>query len=147
MRQETALYTAVSDALWLQRETLQTLLYRLVCEKLVLISGSNRWLARADDEVREALQRLRDGELLRALEVDELTRTLGLGADASLAEIAAGAPEPWGTLLSDHRDALRTITFEVQSVADENRHLLESGAQAVHKTLTEITKLFGEQAP
>jgi hypothetical protein len=140
------MYTAVSDALWLQREALQTLLYRLVCEKLVLISGSNRWLARADDEVRAALEHLRTGELLRALEVDELTRTLGLGADASLAELAAAASQPWDTLLSDHREALRALSFEVQSVAEENRQLLESGARAVRKTLAEVTKLFDEEA-
>jgi hypothetical protein len=145
MSPETAGYTAVSDALWLQREALQTLLYRLMCEKLVLTSGSNRWLARADDEVRAALDQLRHSDLLRAIDVDELTRTLGLDADASLAEVAAGAPEPWRTLLTDHRAALRTLAIEVQTVAKENRHLLESGAEAVRKTLTDVTKLLDEQ--
>jgi hypothetical protein len=123
MTRETVVYNAASNALWLQRETLQTLLFRLVCEKLVLTSGSHRWLARADDEVHAAVERLRSGELLRAAEVDELVRMLGLDADASLGELAAAAPEPWGTLLADHRAALRTLAFEVQGVADENADL------------------------
>jgi hypothetical protein len=141
MTRETASCTAVSSALWLQRETLQTLLYRLVTEKLILISGSNRWLARADEEVRAAIEDLRGGELVRAAEVEELTRILGLGPDATLADIATAASEPWGTLFADHRAALRTLAFEVQGVADENRQLLESGARTVAETLAEISNV------
>ncbi len=141
MTRETVVYNAVSNALWLQRETLQTLLFRLVCENLVLTSGSDRWLARADDEVRAAVERLRNGELLRAAEVDELIQLLGLDAAASLGELAAASPEPWDTLLADHRTALRTLAFEIQDVAEENRHLLESGSRAVHDTLAEISRV------
>ncbi|HZC70505.1 MAG TPA: flagellar export chaperone FlgN [Jatrophihabitans sp.] len=141
MPQETAAYTAVSHALWVQRETLQTLLYRLLCEKLVLTSGSSRWLARADDEMRAAAEQLRGGELMRAAEVEELTRILGLDPNASLAEIAAASDEPWATLLDDHRTALRTLAFEVQSAADENRQLLAAGSRAVAETLAEITNV------
>lgn len=125
MTPETATYTSVSDALWLQRENLRTLLYRLVCENLVLTSGSIHWLARADDEVRAAVGGLRAGELVRAAEVDELTRLRELDPDASLAALAASAPEPWGSLLADHRAALRGLVAEVQRVAETNRRLLE----------------------
>lgn len=125
MRRETAIYTAVSDALWLQRDNLRTLLYRLVCENLVLASGSIRWLAQADDDVRAEVERLRAGELVRAAEVEELIRLLGLDPDASLAALAAAAPEPWSTLLTDHRTALRSLVVEVQRMADTNRQLLE----------------------
>jgi FlgN protein len=141
MTRETAAYTAVSNALWVQRETLQTLLYRLVCEKLVLISGSTRWLPQADDQVRDAVEQLRGGELMRAAEVEELTRILVLPADASLAEIAAASPEPWNTLFADHRTALRTLAFEVQAVAEENQHLLDAGSKAVAETLAEISNV------
>lgn len=141
MTTETAAYTAVSNALWVQRETLQTLLYRLVSEKLILISGSSRWLPRADDEVRAAVEQLRGGELIRAAEVEELTRILGLDPGASLAELAAASPEPWGTLLADHRTALRTLAFEVNGVADENQQLLDAGSRAVAETLAEISNV------
>jgi hypothetical protein len=141
MTTEPAGYEAVSNALWIQRDALQTLLYRLVCERLILTSGSGRWLACADDEVRAALHQLRTGEVLRAVEVDELTRALGLDPDASLAQLATLAPEPWTSLLTDHRVALRALAFEVQSVADENRRLLAAGADAVAETLAEIGTL------
>ena len=140
-------YTAVSEALWMQRETLQTLLYRLVCEKLILMSGSDRWLARADDEIRAVLDQLRSGELMRAVEVEELARLRGLDADASLAELAAASPEPWRTLLADHRAALRSLVCDVQGVAEQNRLLLEAGSLAARATLTEITDLVTRHEP
>lgn len=138
---DTSAYDAVSSALWAQRDALEDLLFRLVSEQLVLTSGSNRWLARADDEVRAAIEALRGGEVLRAIEVDELNRLLRLDPQASLADIAAAAPEPWATLLAEHRAALRGLVFEVQSVADENRRLLSSGAKAVAETLAELSNL------
>lgn len=141
MTRETAAYTAVSDTLWLQRDTLHTLLYRLVCEKLILMSGSNRWLARADDDIRANLGLLRSGELMRAAEVEELTRLRGLDADASLAELAAASSEPWRTLLTDHRAALRALVLEVASAAEDNRRRLEAESPAARVTLTEITDL------
>jgi hypothetical protein len=141
MTDAPASYNAVSNALWMQREALEALLFRLVCEQLVLTSGSSRWLARADDEVRAAVERLRGGEVLRAVEVDELTTLLGLDPDASLADLAEAADEPWGTLLGEHRTALRALSFQVQSVADENRQLLDAGARAVADTLAEISQV------
>jgi hypothetical protein len=137
MSRKTAVLTAVSDALWMQRETLQTLLYRLVCEKLVLTSGSCHWLPRADDDVRAAVDQLRGGEVIRAAEVEELTRILGLDPDASLADLAAAVPEPWGTLLTDHRTVLRSLAAQVQAVADENQQLLDAASQAVAAVLAE----------
>lgn len=141
MTSAPASYNAVSNALWTQREALETLLFRLICEQLVLTSGSSRWLARADDEVRAAVERLRGGEVLRAVEVDELTTMLGLDSDASLAELADAAEEPWATLLGEHRTALRALAFQVQGVADENRQLLDEGAKAVAETLAEISQV------
>lgn len=141
MTSAPASYNAVSNALWMQREALEALLFRLVCEQLVLTSGSSRWLARADDEVRAAVERLRGGEVLRAVEVDELTTMLGLDSDASLAELAEAAEEPWATLLGEHRTALRALAFQVQGVADENRQLLDEGAKAVAETLAEISQV------
>ena len=131
----SALFPAVSNALWMQREALEMLLYRLMAEQLVVSSGSTRFLVRADADVQAAIHDVQGGELVRAAETDALLRELGLPAEASLAEIADAAPEPWSTLLDEHRTALRTLSFEVQAAADENHRLLDAGARAVHETL------------
>jgi hypothetical protein len=132
---DTRLLSAVSNALWLQRDSLEQLLYTLVAEQLILSSGTTRWLVRADADVRGAIQTMQGGELVRAAETAALLADLGLDADASLADIVACVPEPWATLFADHRIALRDLTFEVEGVAAQNRRMLDAGAAAVRETL------------
>jgi hypothetical protein len=137
----TELYGAVSNALWIQRELLQTLLFRLSTENFVLTSGATRWLAKADDDVQHALDELRSGEVARAVAVDALVRRLELGSDPSLAEIADGAPGMWHDVLTEHRAALRELAFEVHQVTQDNQRLLQSGVNAVRETLAGIGNL------
>jgi hypothetical protein len=95
-------YPAVASALWRQREAMQLL-------------GSA--LAGGGDQVRAALDDFRLGEVFRAAEVEELARSLGLPAEVSLAELAAAAPEPWRTVLSDHLVGLQQLYTEVTARA------------------------------
>jgi hypothetical protein len=134
-----AAFGALTDVLWRERELLEGLLYKLTAQQMVLRSGENRWLARADAEVREAVEGLQDFEVLRAAEVDLLVRHYGLPANASLRELAETAPEPWPAVLYDHREALRTLTFEIDAVAAHNRRLLQAGERATRAALDRIT--------
>lgn len=138
MTEETEMYGAVSNALWRQRELLETLLYRLVGEQLILTSGSTRWLAKADADLRHAVDELRRGEVARAMDVEILAAALGLPGDPALADLVALAPALWAEILTDHRNALQELAFEVQRVADENGRLLQAGAKAVRETLAGI---------
>jgi hypothetical protein len=128
-------FGAVSAVLWDERDTLELLEFKLTEENLLVTSGATRWLHRADAEVRAALQRLRLGEVARASEAQALARSLQMPLDMTLAQLADIAPEPWSTLLSAHRAALRGLFFEVEAVAAENRRTLEVGWQAIHETL------------
>lgn len=133
-------FGAVTAALWAQREALEALLFRLVEEQLVLTSGSTRWLARADEDVREAVARLRADELLRAIEVEALAQAARLPSDASLADLADALPDPWGTVLGEHRAALRTLMTEIGAVSAENRRLLSAGASAIRDTIDSLSQ-------
>jgi hypothetical protein len=135
---DDALYGAVANTLWRQRDLLEGLLHRLVGERLVLTNGATRWLARADDDVRAALDELRCGEVARAIEVEALARHLGRDDEITLAELAGAAPGIWAVLLTEHLTALRQLAFEVQQAADENHQLLAAGARAVRDTLAGI---------
>jgi flagellar FlgN protein len=128
-------FGAVSAVLWDERDTLELLQFKLTEENLVVMSGSTRWLHRADAEVRAALERLRLGEVARAAEAQAMARALGMPLDITLAELADVAPEPWSTLLGEHRSALRGLFFEVEAVAAENRRQLEAGWQAIHESI------------
>jgi hypothetical protein len=134
-----AAFGALTDVLWREREVLEGLLYKLTVQRMVLTSGEDRWLARADAEVRDAVEGLQDFEVLRAAEVDLLVRHYGLPANVSLRELAETAPEPWPTVLFDHREVLRTLTFEIDAVSAHNRRLLQAGERATREALDQIT--------
>jgi hypothetical protein len=131
-------FAAIAAVLWSEREALEDVLFKLVEEQLVLRTGTTRWLNRADSEVRAALDRMRSHEVIRAAEVEALAELLRLPLETTLAELAELAPEPWPQLLTEHRVALRTLVDEIHSVADENRRLLNAGAQAVRETLDHL---------
>jgi hypothetical protein len=130
---------AVSAMLWTERETLELLLFKLTVEQLVLASGSTRWLNRADADVRAAVARLRTSEVVRAAEVESLSKSLGMPVETTLADLAEGAPEPWPMVLTDHRTALRALVLEVEAVANENRRLLDAGSRAIRETLDNLS--------
>lgn len=125
---------AVSALLWTERETLEFLLFKLAEEQLVLASGSTRWMNRADVEVQEAVDRMRTSEVARAAEMEAVAGMLRLPLQATLAELASAAPEPWPLLLTDHRTALRALVLEVEAVAAQNRRMVKAGAQAIRET-------------
>ena len=124
----------LSALLWDERETLEFLLFKLVEEQLVLTSGSTRWYNRADIEAHAAVDRMRTSEVSRAAEMEAVARELRVPVEATLAELAAAAPEPWPLLLADHRTALRALILEVEAVAAQNRRLREAGVTAIRDT-------------
>jgi hypothetical protein len=129
----------VSNVLWRERELLEMLLFKLEEEQLVLAGGRTRWLAHATREVETVLAQIRDAELLRSVQVDEVAAELGLPPGASLRALAEHAPAPWDELLRGHREAFLTLTTEITSLAESNRDLLTSGHRAAHETLLGIT--------
>lgn len=137
----------VSSTLWRQRELLELLLFKLEEEQVLLASGRSRWLARATREVEVVLEEIRRAELLRAVQVDEVSTELGLGPGPSLRALADASPEPWRSLLHEHRQAFLTATTDIQAMADANRHLLASGHRAARETLMVLTQTADTYSP
>jgi hypothetical protein len=63
------------------------------------------------------LVELRRTELLRAVQADDVAIELGLAPGATLRHLVAAAPEPWQTILDDHRRALLAATAEVAAAS------------------------------
>jgi hypothetical protein len=120
------LFEALGSQLWRQRELLEDLLYALVTQRLVLESDLSEWLIRADEDVRAAASRLQDAEVVRAVTTEQLNRRYGLDPAASLRGLVAVAPEPWATMLTDHRQALLDLTEKIDAVAAD----VETSARA-----------------
>lgn len=136
--EDNELFAEVAGVLWSERELLEHLLFKLVQEQLVLAAGSTRWLNHTDAELQLALDRVRLGEVARAIQVEALAQQLNRPITSTLAELAAIAPEPWSLVLGEHRSALRALVAEIDAVAAENRRLLHVGANAIRETLDRL---------
>lgn len=125
----------LSLVLWRERELLETLQYRLEVEQLVMSNGQTRWLANAAREVEEAVDQLREMELLRAVAADEAAAAAGLAPNPSLADLVEAAEEPWRSILAEHREAFAATSDEIERIAATNRVLIANGLRAAHETL------------
>ncbi len=125
----------LSLVLWRERELLDTLVYRLETEQLMLPGGRACRLARAADEVEAVLGTLRETEILRAMVADEAAAERGLASNPSLRALADAADEPWRSILHEHREAFEAAMREVTSLAEANRELLTDGYRTACETL------------
>lgn len=134
----------VSTTLWQERNLLELLLFKLEEEQLLLAAGRTRFLARATREVEVVLERIREAEIVRAMEVDHLAPALLLPPGPSLRQLAESAPPPWNTLFEDHRQAFLELTEEITTVAAANRELVGRGQRAAQEFLA---SLLDEEPP
>lgn len=134
----------LSLVLWRERELLDSLLYRLETEQLLLSGGRTRWLARAASEVEAVLAAIRETEVLRAMAADEAAAELALPSNPSLRALADASAEPWRTILHDHRDAFAATAREVSSLADANRDLITEACRSARETLAFLGVVDGD---
>ncbi len=127
--------TDLSSVMWRLRELLELLLFKLEEEQLLLASGRTRWVAHATREVELVLDQIRQTEVIRAAHTQAVATALRLPGDVSLANLAAHAPEPWGDLLRQHRQAFLTLTAEITGLANANRDMLTRGQRAARETM------------
>ena len=125
----------VSTTLWQERNLLELLLFKLEEEQLLLAAGRTRWLARATREVEVVLERIREAEIMRSMEVDHVAPSLLLPPGPSLQQLAEHAPSPWNTMFADHRQAFLELTDEITQLASANRELVARGQRATQDFL------------
>ena len=130
----------LSLILWRERELLDTLLFKLEQEQLILASGRTRWLARCAGEVEAVLEAIRETEVLRAVAADAAAASIGLRDNSSLRALADAAEEPWCTILADHRDAFAALTAEILELAGANRDLISAGFLSARETLKSLAE-------
>lgn len=128
----------LSLVLWRERELLDTLLYRLEVERLLLAAGRTRWLVHATQDVEAVLSTLRETELLRAVAADEAAAALGLGTAPSLRSLVEAVEEPWRQVFTEHREAFLTLTREIAELAEANRGVLAAGYRSARETLRTV---------
>lgn len=134
----TAAMERLSLVLWRERELLSELHYKLEVEQLVLASGRSRWLANATREIDALLATIRETEILRSVAADDAAAAAGMAANPSLAALAEAAGAPWTTILTEHREAFVTLTADIATLADSNKHLISAGYRSARETLLSL---------
>lgn len=123
-----------------ERLLLELVLYKLVSLRHLLASGEARFLQWAADEIERAVQRLHRAELQRGILVASYAADEGLEPDRlTLRRLAEESPEPWRTILEDHRRAFLSLTGEIDEVGAACRRLADGGSAAVTAVLDTIT--------
>ncbi|MFW2338639.1 MAG: hypothetical protein ACN4GK_01175, partial [Acidimicrobiia bacterium] len=70
--------SAMADVLWLERNVLEALLFRLVEANLILIAEETRFVPQALAEVEDVVARLRGAESQRRKVADSLAAEVGM---------------------------------------------------------------------
>jgi hypothetical protein len=128
----------LSQILMRERELLDTLLFKLETEQLVLASGRTRWLMRSAREIETVLTRIRETEILRAVAADAVAASIGLEHNPSLRILSQAVDEPWRTVLTEHHDAFVTLTREIGALAETNRDLITAGYRSAREILMSL---------
>ncbi|MDI2097867.1 flagellar export chaperone FlgN [Ruicaihuangia caeni] len=134
----------LSAVLWRERELLETVLFKLETQRLLLTAGESRWLPLATRELEHVLEKLRGAGLGRAVEASAVAEAWGAPEQATLRELIQHAPTPaWREILTSHFDALSQLTSEVAALRDGNTRLLETASRAARETLDGIGRDAG----
>jgi flagellar biosynthesis/type III secretory pathway chaperone len=126
----------LSARLWQERELLDLLTFKLEEEQLLLTAGKTQWLSHATREVEQVVERLQLAGLDRAVAAAAVARDWGLPEEATLRELAAGAPDStWAELLTAHLSALTEQTAHIRQLRDANAQFLRAAARSTQETL------------
>src|SRR3712207_4827488 len=128
----------LSTLLWREQELLDLLLFKAEEKQYLIVTGKTRWLARIAHEIEVVLDQLRTLEVERAAATEEMAARLGVGANPSLRQLAAGAPAPGNDLYAKHHAALLVLVTELPTLSDSNRELIEGGLAASGDALLHV---------
>src|SRR3546814_16934634 len=120
----------LSAILWRERNLLESLLYRLEVEQLVLDSGKTRWLLQAANDVEQVVITIRQTELLSAVASDEVAASVGLEHNTSLRDLAADVEGPRRQVLPEHSDAFALIPSDIAALSATTSATIPPGTRA-----------------
>jgi hypothetical protein len=132
----------LSHQLWVLRELLEQLVFKLEVQSMLLSAGRVRWLPYIAAEVDAVIDAICQLESDRAAASERVARQVGVPTTTGLTDLAARLPEPWGSLLRQHRIHLLSLQGEVEETAQANHELARRGVIRTR----EILAVLGEES-
>lgn len=136
----------LGSLIWRERELLETLLFKLEVEQLLMTTGMTQWSGRASGEINMVTSQLRQVGLTRTLEVEALSKEWGAPEESTLRQLIAVAPTAvWKEILEAHLLALTNLTRKIQGVKEVNEGFLRSAMRSTTETLAKsgsLTNLY-----
>lgn len=126
-----------------QLAALRHLCFKFEVQEVVLSGGRHQWLNETTAELERAVRAVHGTD--RALR-DALAKgavALGLSPEATVREVAAAAPEPWGYIYGQHREDLQRSIERVAQLSRTNRQLLARG----HAATVSAMQFLGADVP
>ena len=132
----------LTRTLWQQRRLLERVRYHMKVQELIL-GGTDDWmLTFAVNDVEGLLRAASEVEAARVEITQDLGFAFGLGANPSLQTLVDVAPDPFGTMLDEHRVAFLELAGEITSISLNGRAQLQRGLDL---TSSLTAAVFGDQ--
>ncbi len=131
-------YSELSQLLDREIKLLETLLFKLEEECLLVESGKHHYLAAANAEIQALVDDLKTLELRRALASSDVCSDLGIDNFSSLHDIVKAAEDPWNLVLAEFRTQLQLVSARIARAQNNLTSLLSQRIALVEDILTLI---------
>ena len=118
-----------------QLSALRHLCFKFEVQEVVLSGGRHQWLNETTAELEKAVHAVHDTDRALRAALAKGAVALGLSPEATVREVAAAAPEPWGYIFGQHREDLQRSVERVAQLSRTNRQLLARGQAATVSAL------------
>jgi hypothetical protein len=144
MKPRTAAFDTLVDTMSAERQVVEYLLFKLVTLKLLFVAEERRFLEKATNEVERVVDSLRQAEGHRDTALRAVAAEWDTPSDElTLRRLAEETKGETSIVVSQLRDAFRTLADEIETLLDENRALAEGGLSNLRTLLDAVADSTG----
>lgn len=126
-----------------QLAALRHLCFKFEVQEIVLSGGRHQWINETTGELERAVHAVHDADRALRSALSRGAVALGLSPEATVREVAAVAPEPWGYIFGQHRSDLQQSIEQAGRLSRNNRQLLARG----HAATVAALAFLGAEVP
>lgn len=131
-----------------ERELLETLLFKLDEQQMLLATGRNRWIRHASTEIERVLAAMPTIALSRDALVVAVADEWGAPEATTLRQLIAAAPsDGWREVLEGHLSAMTALADEIEQMKQVNEQRLRTAIRVTQETIAGLGEPTGEYTP